>query len=436
MPSIAILLGNANYDQQDKLECCIADVMAMKALVEATERYSTVHARIDVDGEMMRQIIREALEGEEKVEEIFFYFSGHGAQIDGEFFYCGTGFNSAKPHQTGLSHTALHDMLRAAAPELLVKVVDACRSGTYLIKAPAPAFPIKKEGFRNFIQLASCLEHQNSFAGDPLSDFTQKFFDACLLKSGGQVYYTEIIEALRDEYIANMDQTPLFVTQITGREILVDDAEKLLSFREKYESTWAAQDAEKSAQNKPIEEAAPPKPASLKDLLKEAEARTAEPVKANALIGGIFDGVVNRIKQREFSEFFVIDVVEHADFREPTAEDFILRTLVRTPRPDNFVTAEIIRTPRKRKPFEHLMFTVPEYDETSDLELNCKLDRAQMRLTLTPKYKSLQRLTLVLTCAPSLELCYVFEMVTQHARDSWETFSRDGKKTTCSDCTN
>lgn len=427
MPSIAIILGNANYDQQDKLECCLADVMAIKALIDATERYSVVHARTDVDGEMMRQIVREALKSEEKFEEIFFYFSGHGTQIEGEFFYCGTGFSEAKPNVTGLSYTALQDMFRTAAPELLVEVVDACRSGTYLVKAPLPPLPIKKEGFKNVIRLASCLTDQSSFGGDPLSDFTQKFLEACLLKPDGPVYYTEIIPALRDQYLANAEQTPFFVSQGTGHEVVVDDAKKLLPFREKYKSTWVARDDEKSGQNKPDEGASPPKPASLTDLLKQVEARAAEPNKAKKLIDGLFDGVISRIKQREFSEFFDIDVVEHADFREATAEDFVLRTLVRTPRPDNFVTAEIKRVRRKPNLWESAMFTVPEYDETSDLELNCKLDRAQMRLTLTPKYKSLQRLTLVLTCAPSLEQCYVFEVVTQHARDSWETFSRDGK---------
>lgn len=69
-----------------------------------------------------------------------------------------------------------------------------------------------------------------------------------------------------------------------------------------------------------------------------------------------------------------------------------------------------------------------QYVEMYDLELNCKMPRAQMRVTLTPKFSTLQRIVLVITCAPSLENCYVFEIATQHMQHDFGKYDSDGTK--------
>jgi hypothetical protein len=42
MPNIAILVGNTDYKSLAKLECCRADVAAMRELLEATEKYAAI----------------------------------------------------------------------------------------------------------------------------------------------------------------------------------------------------------------------------------------------------------------------------------------------------------------------------------------------------------------------------------------------------------
>jgi hypothetical protein len=54
------------------------------------------------------------------------------------------------------------------------------------------------------------------------------------------------------------------------------------------------------------------------------------------------------------------------------------------------------------------------------------MQRAQIKITLTPKYRSLRQLVLVVTCAPSLENCYVFEICTQHALKDFGEFDVEG----------
>jgi hypothetical protein len=68
--------------------------------------------------------------------------------------------------------------------------------------------------------------------------------------------------------------------------------------------------------------------------------------------------------------------------------------------------------------------------EIVELELNCRMERAQIEVVLTPRHRMLQRLVLVLTCAPSLERCFVFERLTRHQRSDWEDFESGGREVT------
>ena len=56
------------------------------------------------------------------------------------------------------------------------------------------------------------------------------------------------------------------------------------------------------------------------------------------------------------------------------------------------------------------------------------MKRAQLKFTLTPKYRSLQMFTLVVTCAPSLEHCYVFEVIAQHSLEDFGRYDEEGKE--------
>jgi hypothetical protein len=66
------------------------------------------------------------------------------------------------------------------------------------------------------------------------------------------------------------------------------------------------------------------------------------------------------------------------------------------------------------------------YDESWELHLNCAMARTQLRITFTPKFTNLQRIVLVVSCAPSLDHCYVFEIATQHLLRDFGKFDPDG----------
>lgn len=427
MPNNAILIGNSEYRNAPRLECCRADVLAVEELLIATGKYATVTKIEDADADDLKEQLRTALDAVKSPEELFFYFTGHGHLHEKEFFLCPKNFDSKRPNQTGLSETELHTLLRLPDANLVIKVMDACYSGTLLIKSDFNWLMQQPKDFRNVIQFASCMDSQTSLTGHPLSLFTEQFRAATLQKRDGVVYYTDIVNYLRDEFIDNDSQVPFFVSQHTGREQFVDDAKKLDELRKRIE-------AERTA----ITVARVPDPApalSLLDRLKAASAKTATPEIIGTFVGCFFDNLTKGLSDNEFGEFFTIDFKEHADFREATTRNFIIRVLDSEKRPDNFVTATHSREKRPVNPLYSGLLAAttmqryldPDaYYEEFHLRLNCTMSRAQMKVTFTPKFIPLQRLTLVVTCAPSLDHCYVFEVLTQHMLQDFGMYDTEG----------
>jgi uncharacterized caspase-like protein len=176
MPNVAILVGNTDYRALAKLECCADDVAAMKELLEATERYETIEIIENADANELKVKIRAAVDKTKSPSELFFYYTGHGFSYDEEFFYCATNFDSNRPNETGLATTELHTLLRLANADVVVKIADACNSGTHLIKSDIGLTQQNKQGFKNLIQISSCLDSQSSLrqarALPWVSDFT------------------------------------------------------------------------------------------------------------------------------------------------------------------------------------------------------------------------------------------------------------------------
>jgi hypothetical protein len=404
----------------------------MRELLDGTEKYETIETIENASANDLKAKIRAAVNNAKLPAELFFYYTGHGYSYEEEFFYCATNFDSNRPNETGLSTTDLHTLLRLANADLVIKVVDACNSGTHLVKAEIGLTLQNKQGFKNLIQISSCLDTQSSLTGHPLSLFTEKFRNAALSKTDGIVYYTDVIAALRDQFIGNDAQIPFFVSQYTGREQFVDDAHKLDKLREALKQREAA-----TAIALTVAEIAPPvKPPTLPELLSSVEAGFVTPELMSTFVGTFFDKLKDQLATADFAEFFTLELAEHSDFQEPTAKRFIIQVLSREKRADNFVTAEISRKRRRANPLLGSAITMAladwyddeQYVEMYDLDLNCKMSRAQLRVTLTPKFSTLQRIVLIVTCAPSLEICYVFEIATQHMLHDFGKYDVDGTK--------
>jgi hypothetical protein len=427
MKSAAILVGNTEYRNLANLECCHDDLLAVKQLLDATEKYEIITTIENTEADELKSQLRSAIDKIKSPTELFFYFTGHGYQHEAEFFHCATNFDSRRPNQTGLSTEELHKLLRLSEGELVVKVIDACHSGTLLLKSDGGWLPQNKDGFKNLIQIASCLDSQSSLTGNPLSAFTEKFRAATLRKSEGPIFYTDIINFLRDEFIDNDAQTPFFVSQHTAREQFVDDAAKLDHLRKAFLHITNRSSVDPSATQHDVAPAL-----TLLDRLRAADAKVVKQDRLERFVGDFFESLIKAVSASEFAEFFDLNVIEHDDFREPTAQEFIILSLSKEPRADNFVTATHTRRLRGGSAWSGaaalLQSAFPNelYDETWNLKLNCTMSKVQLRITLAPKFVNLRLVTLVVTCAPSLDYCYIFEITTQHKLRDFNKFDSEG----------
>lgn len=428
MTNTAVLIGNSKYKSLTDLPCCLDDLLAMKELLEATQKYSEIKIIENNDADGLKSKMRDAIDKNQSTGELFFYFTGHGYLQENEFYYCATNFNSKRPNETGLSNSELHTLLRLADADVVVKVIDACNSGTLLIKTDSEFISHEKHGFKNLIQISSCQQSQNSLTGEPLSIFTEKFRDSALRKKTGTVYYTDIISTLRDEFKQNNEQTPFFVSQGTGREHFVEEAKCLDALRAKLaEETESSFEPESETQQ--TSHTAP----NLQTLLEETEKNIATREKITSFVNTFFGDLIEKVSNDEFSDFFDLNIVEHSDFEEATAKEFITTVLSKENRSDKFVTATIRkeytgrRDPRNSlESFFGIFGDNRTFRNICTLGLNCEMQRAQLKIIFTPKYHSLRQLVLVVTCAPSLEKCYVFEIGSQHSLEDFGEFSIKG----------
>ena len=429
MKNLAVLLGNSEYDSLTNLPCCHHDIEAIHDLLRATEKYSDIVVIENEHADTLKDKLRDALQGNTKLRELFFYFTGHGFVKQSDFFHCASDFDKKRPNETGLSLDDLHQLLRIPDAAVVVKVIDACNSGTALVKTEESPLSRDVKGFNKLIQISSCLESQSSLSGDPLSVFTENFRAAALRKREGPVYYMDIVASLRDSFEDNQNQTPFFVSQYTGREKFVSDARQLSSLRLSLEEAAGAveppnsdEDATRTPDNR------------LLDLIEDAERNTTTPETVAVFVGDFFDRILKRISELEFSDFFKLETVEHSDYVESAAKTFIIRVLSNEPRPDNFVTANVSREDT-RTPMERLtsplIFGVGSDGRVKDvyeLELNCAMSRAQLKIVLAPQYRCLKQIVLIVSCAPSLENCYIFEVGSQHKRRDFDRFDSTGEE--------
>ncbi len=431
MNNYAIVIGNSKYENLNDLECCEEDVKAILNLLDATNKYAAIKDFINLDSSELKNKIRSFLDTVDNVNELFFYFSGHGFANNDDFYFCTTDFDSKKPNVTGLSMNDLHQLLRATNAKLVVKIIDACNSGKRLIKNEGWVFPVDKSIFNNHIQMASCLDNQNSMTGDPLSLFTQSFYEAVLAKESGEVYYTEIINWLRDEYQNDYHQIPHFVTQGTGREVFASSGEVFDKLRQEgsvISDTTEPQSSEETVID--IHEL------STLAKLKYLEQNFSDKEDAQNFIKQFISKTRKSIEElsKSLDQIYTVTDQTYDYFSFEESESFITSVLAKEERSDNFVTAKVEKVDTSgNSVLSSLQVTVAQLAGNKisyryTLELNCDLADIQLVITLNPIVKTLRQIKLCITFAPSLSTCYLFVNIFSYKMSDWDSYLTSGER--------
>ncbi|WP_081620355.1 caspase family protein [Ancylobacter sp. FA202] len=434
MSSVAILVGNSEYKLLNPLPSCNADVDAIGELIVATGRYSKVHRLKDVNSTDLKMTLRNLLSNQSEINEVLFYFSGHGFSNGQEFYFCCYDFNEIHPNETGLSHSELTTVIRDISPTTTVMIIDACNSGTPFIKGYREFINNNKGTIKNIIQIASCQESETSLMGEPLREFTERFCIAATRSTSGPIYYLDIISALKDQYLSNDERAPHFVLQASARETFVEEASCLIKFKDIFDSKWIS----KSITSDDLRNEAESElegGQNTSSILAKYESRLANKERVENVISYIFDEIKDQLSSSNLEDYYDIEFVEHDDYLEDSAKTFVARVLRSEKRLDEFVTADISSTELALS-FSEItrlaagMAPHRDKEEKITLEINLPVGRVQQKIKFIPRYMSLQQIILAITCAPSLENCYLFELSTRHPRTRWDAFADAGAELT------
>ena len=378
----------------------------------------------------MKDKIRASLPIDTEQNEVFFFFSGHGYQSSDDIYFCATDFSSRRPNETGVSHTELFEIFRASQPRTLVCVFDACYSGARLIKEAMTIPLASKAGLSSVIQFSSSLTDQASFGGEKLSVFSESFIDAVLSKKSGPIYYSDIRSSLRDHFLSSPFQTPFFVDQGTGREVIIDDPQKLSPLVEAVATRWTkvGKPVDGELDTETTGAVAVSTPLEILNMLEENITSLEQ---ANTFIDHLCEALKTALEAEVFSDCFTLDSFEKSYYDGSYLREYMIRVLSKEERVDALVTAEIKRSKKAPSWQTKLMGLPPlmvdeEWEDHYDLTLNCSLSRAQIDFNFSPKFGALSKIKLSLAFAPSLTHCYVFQVITSHAKSDWHDYLEDG----------
>lgn len=222
--NIAVLIGVSEYKSVARLPACGTDVAQMHRLLLATKKYAEICC---ITSNTEAAPLKEALRGffgryqnAGPIEEALIYFSGHGVYHTDALLCC-SDFDPKRPASTSIGNSEMDDLLRSVAPDVAVKIIDACQSGSPYIKDAVVGFEkaLRESHLKAFICMASSQADQSSYAGVECSVFTDHLIDAALFKTEGTLLYRDIQAALADAFVGNPEQTPFFVIQGTGLEV-------------------------------------------------------------------------------------------------------------------------------------------------------------------------------------------------------------------------
>ena len=219
---IAIVIGVEKYDSNsfDDLSACKKDAAAIKAVIENVKDLEEILflGENESASEIKRKIsdLVEKYKGE-ALQELFFYFSGHGERFEDDFFYVLSDFDPKRKETTGLRNSELDDWIKTLSPKLCIKIIDACFSGTQYIKSEFNAEEelkksAKKYGLNDVYFWFSSRDSESSYAGTEFSYFTESILTA-ISELEGDVRYREIMAAVADDFADKSGPKPIFATQ-------------------------------------------------------------------------------------------------------------------------------------------------------------------------------------------------------------------------------
>lgn len=217
--NIGIVIGVSDYLNAPKLQGCVNDAEIIHKLLKLTNKCEDIlYLTENTESSNVKSKITAFINKyqNEQIEEVIFYFTGHGLFEDDEFYYILSDYNSSKKKQTSLENSEIDNLLRSLNADLTIKIVDACQSGTRYVKDPDIFEKYLKKSEQSFDRCYFFYSSQNdqySYQNNVVSDFTAGLIKTFIDRPNQEVRYKDIMDSLSDEFSSNHKQTPFFVMQ-------------------------------------------------------------------------------------------------------------------------------------------------------------------------------------------------------------------------------
>lgn len=223
---LAIIFGVSEYQNYSSLKACQNDVNLVNQIFQKLGKFDDMcFLAGNVKAFEAKQKITEFVNEHKDapVEELVFYYTGHGARYDDDFFYVFSDFNEKRKEVTALRNSELDGLIRNLNPKLTVKIIDACYSGSTYIKSDDEIKPTleksaKENNLNKLYFFHSSSSDEASLANDLYSFFTFSFCKS-IVDLDGAIRYRDIMAYVADDMSQSGYPKPTFVVQADNTEV-------------------------------------------------------------------------------------------------------------------------------------------------------------------------------------------------------------------------
>ncbi|EPJ56352.1 MAG: hypothetical protein OFPI_00190 [Osedax symbiont Rs2] len=319
--NLGIIIGVSSYLKVHDLPGCKADANAVNELCNLTNKCNDILFITDnTESNSVKSKIAAFVKKyqDEQIDEVIFYFSGHGLFQDDEFFYVLTDYTPSKLRQTSLDNSELDNLLKSLSASVTIKIVDACQSGTRYVKDPdvlRKYLQNSESGFDKCYFFHSSQNDQSSYQTEEISDFTLGFLNAFIARPEQDIRYKDIMDSLSDEFSDNPKQTPFFVMQGNYTETFGFIGQDVVDALTRITKT--AGDVEESKDSHK----------SLRQLVEEEAKFYCSKQEAFSCIQNVVELVKIFPFKNEITELFEIEMTKEVDSSFPVKTEHIGRSL-------------------------------------------------------------------------------------------------------------
>ncbi|MEL7639853.1 MAG: caspase family protein [Solidesulfovibrio sp.] len=427
--NIAILIGISEYSHADQLPACANDVESIHQVISLSKKFKNIlclSGKVNSTGEKSSLIDFIKEHQKSKIDELFFYFSGHGIFNSNEFYYVLSDYDSTKVAQSSLNNSELDQLIKSLDPKITIKIVDACQSGISYVKDPESFkayLTEKKNNFAKCYFMFSSNIDQPSYASRTSSNFTSSLLASIKNINKNSIRYKDVIDYISDDFMQDEKQTPFFVIQADYTEEFLENADLI---REHLDSTSHTIPALQEIQLQPH---------SLEDTIKEYSKQYASKDEVLSLFKTIQNELPKIALDAQIKKIFTLQHVFLDHARDIPKQDVIGRWIAEQSKKENIFA----RIKTKNESYETETVdrnilsvyygtprTVTRYrDVTSGFESTAATPYVGVQIIAKSSYVNLPWYVCIILFLLSKKRIFMFNFNSFYSEDNWDTRNID-----------